>query len=284
MKTSLDHLSAGKREELARIVEILREVGPVEMVVLFGSHARGDWVDDRMTGYKSDYDLLVVTRSREVAEDGALWGTATQRIAKMDLPSVDLIVHDFKFVNEQLAHGQYFFKDIATEGVLLYTSGAFTFPAKRAPTPAQRQEQAEGDFERFFTSAHEFYDTYGDDLAKGRHNKSAFELHQATERFFAAFLLTFTGYMPKLHDIEKLADIAAGLHPDMRPLLPRVEPEDKRLFDLLKKAYVDARYSPKYSITADELRALGPQVEELGRVIERVCREKIATLDRAAGA
>ena len=33
------------------------------MVVLFGSHARGDWVEDPETGYRSDYDLLVVVES-----------------------------------------------------------------------------------------------------------------------------------------------------------------------------------------------------------------------------
>ncbi len=29
-------------------------------VILFGSYARGDWVDDPIGGYVSDYDLLVV--------------------------------------------------------------------------------------------------------------------------------------------------------------------------------------------------------------------------------
>lgn len=279
MKTSLDHLPERKRDRLAKLVEILRDAGPAEMIILFGSHARGDWVEDPATGYESDYDLLVVTKSREVAEDGARWGVATERIAgMMDLPPVDVIVHDFEYVNEQLAQGQYFFSDIANEGVLLYTSGAFTLTAKRAPTREQRKAQAERDFERFFVSAGEFYDDYEGNLGKGRHNKSAFELHQATERYFAAFLLVFNGHMPKSHNLEKLAKMAAHFHPDMRPLLPRTEPEDKRLFDLLKKAYIDARYSTKYSITAEELAALGPRVRELGAVVERVCREKIVTL------
>ena len=279
MKTSLDHLPQEKRDRLAKLVEILREAGPAEMIVLFGSHARGDWVNDPATGYESDYDVLVVTKSREVAEDVALWGKATDRFAEMPgWPSVDVIVHDFKFVNEQLAHGQYFFGDIAREGVLLYTSGAFTLSAHRAPSPEQRKAQAERDFERFFVSAGEFYQHYEDDLPRQWFNLSAFNLHQATERYFAAFLLAFTAYMPKSHNIEDLADTASRCHPDMRPLLPRKDPADKRLFELLKKAYVDARYSTKYQITAEELAVLGARVKELGAVVERVCREKIATL------
>ena len=279
MRTSIDHLPQRTKNRLAFVVQVLREAGPVEMIILFGSQARGDWVRDLENGYESDYDLLVVTKSREVAEDVVLWGKATARFASMmDMPPVDLIVHDFAFVNDQIKQGQYFFRDIVTEGVLLYTSGAFAFNAKRAPTPAQRKAQAEQDFERFYTSAHEFYDNYEANLAKARHNNSAFQLHQATERFLAAFLLTFTAHMPHTHNIEKLANITTHHHPAMHPLLPRKDPEDERLFELLKKAYVDARYSTNYRITAEELATLGARVRELGEVVERVCREKIATL------
>jgi predicted nucleotidyltransferase/HEPN domain-containing protein len=280
MRTSLDHLPQRTQERLAFIVQVLRETGPVEMVVLFGSHARGTWANDLATGFKSDFDVLVVTRSAEVADDVALWGKATARFAGMPegWPDVDLVVHDFAFVNDQIKQGQYFWRDVVTEGVLLYTSGAFAFNTKYAPTPEQRRAQAERDFERFHTSASRFFQMYEDGLARGWLNESAFELHQATERFFAAFLLTFTAYMLKSHNLEKLANMAAQHHPDMRPLLPRKEPEDERLFELLKKAYVDARYSTKYRVTAEELGVLGARVKALGEVVERVCREKIAAL------
>lgn len=279
MKTSLDHLPEEKRDRLATLVQVIREAGPAEMIILFGSHARGDWVQDPLTGYESDYDVLVVTKLRTVAEDGTVWSKATDRFRAMPgWPMVDIIVHDFKFVNDQLAHGQYFFRDIAREGVLLHTSGAFAFPAHRAPSPEERKAQATRDFERFFVSAGQFFITYEDHLGRGWLNKGAFELHQATERYFAAFLLTFTAYMPKSHNIEDMADTASRTHPDMRPLLPRKDPEDRRLFDLLKKAYVDARYSTKYQITAEELVTLGARVKELGAVVERVCKQEIATL------
>ncbi len=44
------------------------------MIVLFGSHARGDWIEDRYTGddgivyeYKSDFDILAVNSSANTA-------------------------------------------------------------------------------------------------------------------------------------------------------------------------------------------------------------------------
>jgi hypothetical protein len=43
MKTDLDHLPAGKREQIQRVAELVCGGAPVEMLVLFASYARGDW-------------------------------------------------------------------------------------------------------------------------------------------------------------------------------------------------------------------------------------------------
>ncbi|HEU4409988.1 MAG TPA: nucleotidyltransferase domain-containing protein [Polyangiaceae bacterium] len=55
------------------MVAIFREAVPQGLLVLFGSHARGDWVDDPQTGYQSDFDLLAVVREPAQADDVALW-------------------------------------------------------------------------------------------------------------------------------------------------------------------------------------------------------------------
>ena len=75
MKTSLDHLPETKRAELAFVVEVIRDGfafaiarrtmpdlrgGQLLKIILFGSYARGDWVEDPVGRYFSDYDLLVV--------------------------------------------------------------------------------------------------------------------------------------------------------------------------------------------------------------------------------
>ena len=75
MKTELDHLPANKRRELDRVIQILfeefeaatttkshahRRNGQILKVILYGSYARGDWVEDPVGRYFSDFDLLVV--------------------------------------------------------------------------------------------------------------------------------------------------------------------------------------------------------------------------------
>ena len=92
---------------------------------------------------------------------------------------------------------------------------------------------------------------------------AAFELHQTTERLYTTTLLVFTHYKPKEHNIDKLGKQVSNLDPRFLPIFPRTTPEEKRLFELLQKAYIDARYNPKYKITRKELEYLSERVKKL---------------------
>ncbi len=46
MHDSLQHLPPKKQEELQAIVELIGSTLHPEMILLFGSYARGDWVED----------------------------------------------------------------------------------------------------------------------------------------------------------------------------------------------------------------------------------------------
>jgi hypothetical protein len=59
---------------------------------------------------------------------------------------------------------------------------------------------------------------------------------------------------------------------------------DRAMFEKLKDAYVKARYSKHYRISADELAWLSERVEELGRVVQAICMERIDGLERSAAA
>src|SRR6187397_1099818 len=122
MKSSLDHLPEKKRRKLAAMAEKIRAEAPdAEMIVLFGSHARGDWVEDPETGYRSDYDLLVVVESPEVAENRSLWARVEAAVRPIAEPSpLSLIVHDMRELNQQIRRGQFFFAEIWEQGVVLF--------------------------------------------------------------------------------------------------------------------------------------------------------------------
>jgi hypothetical protein len=59
--------------------------------------------------------------------------------------------------------------------------------------------------------------------------------------------------------------------------------EEKRLFVLLKKAYIDARYNRNYKIEKAELEYLGSRVMFLRDLTERICRERIKRFNEGEG-
>ena len=170
MKTSLPQRSEHVAEQLAAITNVIRELvgDDLTMLILFGSYARGNWVNDRYVegdvvySYQSDFDLLIVTEDRAHATvDGeARLGEAIDRRLRrlgLDRPSATVIVEDIEHLNNDLQRGNYFFADISKEGVLLYDNGRHALAEAGPVDPAESQKHAREDFEYWFTSANEFF-------------------------------------------------------------------------------------------------------------------------------
>jgi uncharacterized protein len=285
MKKSLTHLPKYKREELQEITSIITENADVEMIILFGSYARGNWVEDIYTEghityeYKSDYDILVIVKTHPQVRKLTLWRNIETLVRQSSTiqTRLTLIVHDVKEVNRALARRQYFFTDIKKEGVLLYDAKRFKLAKAQKQSPEERQQTAQEDFKYWFKSAREFFYNFEINFEIRRYRNAAFQLHQATERLYITALLVFTHYKPKEHDIETLSKQVNNLDPRFLPVFPRSTPEEERLFELLKKAYIDARYNPKYKITGKELEYLGGRVKKLQRLTKAICKERIAS-------
>jgi hypothetical protein len=56
----------------------------------------------------------------------------------------------------------------------------------------------------------------------------------------------------------------------------------RRSYELLRDAYVKARYSRHYRISAEELEWLGSRVELLQGLVRSACEERIGALAAAA--
>jgi predicted nucleotidyltransferase/HEPN domain-containing protein len=283
MKKSLAHLPKHKREELKLVTEIILDECPtVLMVILFGSYARGDWVEDTYVEdgityeYASDFDILVIVRSNRIVNSTDTWRRAEDRARRFPVRTwTNLIVESIETVNNALARGHYFFTDIRKEGILLYDTREFKLARPRKLNPKERRGQARAHFKEWFTSAKEFYGYYESGLKKRQYKSAAFQLHQATERLYGAILLVFTNYRPKMHDLEKLSHMTAGCDPALLTVFPQATEEQKRSFDLLNRAYVEARYNPRYRITKTQLEYLAERVKKLQRLTKKICQARI---------
>ena len=304
MRTDVDHLPAAKQRELERVVETIFDefrratenaTGPrngarILKIILFGSHARGDWVDAPLSAnqYKSDYDILVIVSQKEMTDRAAYWATAEERliraytIEKTLHTPVNFIVHSLHEVNDGLSHGRVFFMEVVKDGIALYEADDRELATPKPKTPEQALEAAKEYFDEWLTSAMDFYDQAKHAMERGRGKIAAFELHQATERLYSCVLLTLTLYTPYNHNIAFLRSLAEGLDRRLYGLWPENTHRERSMFQKLKEAYTKARYSKHYKISEEELTWLGERVEELGRVVHQVCSDKIAELEAAA--
>ena len=109
------------------------------------------------------------------------------------------------------------------------------------------------------------------------YNNAAFHLHQAAEALYVSMLLVFTGYKPKTHNIELIENMVLETLNDksLTEIFPRNSATDRTLFELLKKAYIEARYSIDYAITVDQLESLYKGVQKLQDFTLRVCAPKL---------
>jgi uncharacterized protein len=304
MRNDIDHLTTAKQRELERIVEVIfdefrgaienatgpRKGGRILKIILFGSHARGDWVDAPLSAnqYKSDFDILIIVSQKELTDRAAYWAKAEERliraytIEKTLRTPVNFIVHSLHEVNDGLAHGRVFFMELAKDGIALYEAEERELATPKPKTPQQALLTAKEYFDDWLTSSKDFYDQAKYAIENGRSKIAAFELHQATERLYSCVLLTLTLYTPYNHNIAFLRSLAEGLDRRLYGIWPEDAHRDRAMFQKLKEAYTKARYSKHYKISEEELTWLAARVEELSRAFHQVCNDKIVELENAA--
>ncbi|HTU12640.1 MAG TPA: HEPN domain-containing protein [Allosphingosinicella sp.] len=302
MRTDLDHLPPAKQRELERVVRILfeefgeataiansdwKKKGRILKIILYGSYARGGWVDEPHTakGYQSDYDLLIVVNDDRLTDRVEYWAKAEERlirelsITKTLRTPVNFIVHSLHEVNDGLAHGRYFFMDVKAEGIALYQSDDTELHTPKPKTPRQALAMAKEYFDEWFPSAMQRFELGKIAMDRGFMKPAAFDLHQTTEYLYHCVLLTCTFYTPHVHNLAFLRTQAERIDRRLVHVWPSDTRQERARFAKLKDAYVKARYSKHYRITEEELAWLGAQVEELGRVVLEVCSERIARLE-----
>lgn len=306
MRTEIDFLPHRKQRELDIIVEILfqglraatenavgaRRNGRILKVILFGSYARGDWVEAPQDAnqYRSDYDILVIVNQNELADRATYWEDAERRISdaylleKVIKTPANFIVHSLQEVNDALAHGRVFFMEIVKDGVILYQSDDKELGKPKPKTPEMALQAAQEYFEEYMGDAMNFLKLYRHAIDDGMNRQAAFLLHQVVENLYQGLLLVLKFYTPYDHNILFLRDMAEQLDRHLYDVWPRGTRAERAMYQKLKDAYRKARYSRHYKISREELDWLSGRVEILGQRVHEICSARIAVLQAEAGA
>lgn len=288
MKNSIAYLPDDKQEELNFLAsEVLKRLPQTEYIILYGSYARDNYVRRGIrvepggipTIKISDYDILVLTsgintKKAETVLDNVEDVFFAGKDFDRDTP-VSFINDDIKNFNKFIEEGRYFYTQIKEEGVILYNSEKYKLARRRKLNFDEIKEQAQEYFDEKFNYANDFLDTAKYNYGKEKYKLTSFLLHQACENYYYAIRLSFTLRNNKQHNLSKLSASVRKYSENLKTVLPQGTPEEKRLFTLLKAAYVDARYNPHFVVTKEDIDALIPKVELLRDITERICEERI---------
>ena len=305
MKSNLDHLPAVQQDELERITGLLlrgfeaavaggtqpwRRGAKIYKIILFGSYARGDFVDEPENGYLSDFDLLVVVSDEKLTDIADYWWETEQKILHDPAIGriVNLMVNDLGDINQGLDAGLYFFREVIEQGIVLYEVPGHAFHPLKPLTPTAAVDLAENYYLEQSDAFETSLERAGDAIAKGQKKdwpqKAAFDLHQATEAAYIATLQVTGFHAPRSHNIKFLRAQAEAKASSLITAWPRETREQRKPFEKLKRAYVDARYNKAtYKITTPELEDLKTTTEGLIALVRQVCEERIVHLRREAG-
>lgn len=286
MKQSIDFLPERKQRDLRELVALIRdEVEDVVMIILYGSYARNTYVElDIQRDYGggeiqfiSDYDILVVTKRRLGAKESTVNSRIKDRFlrCKGKFQTYPQIINESisKF-NNALSEGHYFYVDILTQGIVLYDSVECQLATPRELNFCEIEKRAQKyygvKFRRGMRFTHYTQVAYKDK----EYVDASFFLHQSTESFLKTIPLVYILYGYKEHDLEFLIEKCKPYTMELATVFPRDTPEEKRLFELLRSAYVEARYNDNFVVTKEDIDALLPKVELLRDIVEKVCRER----------
>ena len=309
MKSSIDHLPPLKRRELARVLEVLHEEfedalkggsadfkkrGRILKIILFGSYARGSWVDEPHTkkGYRSDFDILIIVNDKRLTEFDRYWQRAANRFMRDEefKTPVSFIVHSLRDVNTLLEQGRYFFVDLRRDGIVLYELDKEPLATPSLLRPEDAYRFAREYFEDRLPHAEKFAKGANFYMSESDLKEAAFLLHQSIEQAYATLLLVLTNYSPAAHNIKHLRSLAESQSQQLAEAWPRDEKRFVAWFNILNEAYVKSRYSKHFEISREALIWLQGRTADLIDRVEKAClahlealRHKIEDANRRSG-
>jgi len=287
MKRSTRFLPPEKRQDLQQLVALIREhIKQVEMIVLFGSYAKNKYVDydqriefGTPTYYMSDYDIAILTRKPIGAVEHSLYEKIKDRFFEdKNRPFhthpqfVNYGIDDFNYA---LSKAHYFETEIKGDGVILFDSGAYKLARRRKLDYTEIRDRTQKYFDDKFGRALSFVRSAKHDIDDGDCLMASFHLHQSVENLLRVIPMVFILYGHKSHDLSELMNAAKKHTTEIYKAFPRDTEEEKRLFDLLQRAYIESRYNPDFEIAKEDIAALLPKVEQLRDIVQSVCRERI---------
>ena len=264
-------LTESLKEQHQQLVEIILKACAVEKIYLLGSTLLTrrtesifmlDAASCRRVGH---YYLLVIVNSKQghnQAQD------TIENNCQHFIPVTAVVLSKERF-EEWLIEGHPFAHAVYSKAILLHGEKETFQQSITTKDETAIQKESNAIYTAGINKVEEFL--AGADLYRIREQNKmcAFMLHQAAEQALHTMLQLETGLRVVTHNLDKLyryCCMACYKLPEV--ILGNNKENDKRLFNLLQKAYIDTRYRNDYYITTVDLLALTDILKRLSEILK----------------
>lgn len=256
------------------LVDIVVKSAKPDMIFLLGAslqrrRSESIFIESApISQYISDCFLLVLIPSlsgKELHE----WQDKIENNCKCLMPVTALVLQTIT-LEEWLKAGHRFALTVLQSAAPIYDSGNLSFAIPGSGTINITDKHCERQFSEGLMKAKEFL--VGSELFRVRkqHAMAAFMLHQSAEQALRTLLITGTGYHANTHSLDRLIRYGSLIAYQLPDIFPQRTDNDKRLFNLLQKAYIDTRYKEDYKISNEDLLCLSEKVRCLHEILADV--------------
>ncbi|MBB40030.1 MAG: hypothetical protein CMF01_08090 [Hyphomonas sp.] len=240
---------------------------------------------------KADALLLIIVSHRALADMSAFWEEVEDRLCQDQAirQNVLCFAHTRLEVIQQLDRPMSLFATIIEDGSRVRgTAREINLPSTFPSTNPERTSNFNTAVDemsrhyakwtklaRLYLSAGPESSAVDDPVAR---NFTTFQLHQAAESAYRMVLHAVAGYTPTTHHLRRMRHLAKAIDIRLEEAWHPQGSDDQRYFDLLCRAYIEARYSLTYRTSEVALRWQADRVAKLIEIADALCLERLSTL------
>ncbi len=219
----------------------------------------------------TSYDFLVLVSESSGRKNDELLNIIEHLCSANNLPVTAYVMRIHQF-NEWAMNGHPFASKVYHKAFLCYDAHNIPLAIPNEYDESVKGKELLKEFSQHRQLATEFI--CGAELFTIRKNYAlaAFNLHQATEQLYVGIIQYITGLRVQTHNLDKLYRYSKNLLSDITDIFPRNNEEERRLFQLLQKAYIDSRYGDNFYIKYDDLLLLDQRVRKLAEFSQNLQR------------
>lgn len=284
MKIDLTHLSKSQLNKLQRIVFAITE--KIDTVYLVCTELRKEHCLYRNCLHKDETVCTCHIELLLLCQDAVCPNLdETQALAKKlstDQFSCVITCYTLSHARQLLQDGDRYLDTAMRSGAVLHQHNMM-LPTKKGYSSSQELlENIRTYWSRCFGNACKFLDCALFCIAEGHYDMAAFMAHQTVEHTCKAMLHSFSQSCPQTHNINYLLKRCAYLHPDILKLFPKECPKDTQLIKQMKQSYIEARYTPNFTVREEAIWEMVDRAGQLQRIAGELCNERIMLLQANA--